>query len=221
MEMCNHEDQQASAKVFLSGFLLLSIACEYTILSSDQSMKLLDHLLGALITLCTTVLSKSSDCTLLQPTVVGTVLRSITALCASSSGNLESDDHVASICKSVLELLKIVINAYGSGENVYSDLDLSCLGWYACQNILAARSSGGPLNIESRAFAEKQLPDALEELAVLCCDIIAEHGVALFLLFFAMCDNHRIVSVQHNSVLMLEIISDLLFDVATRCCLDH
>lgn len=181
------QDSKAFAeldRLFISGTMLLCIAVEQACLSAVQALQHLDDMLAALVCICSTVGIQVLNQTSSEAAVVASMLSSTRALCALLPTRRASETQTASVCKSTLALLNMLVQShqslYKAGSAVSRDLELASLGFYACQNILAAHSCGGLVDVHCESFAV-ELPDALEETVGDCCDIVAEFGAPSFL----------------------------------------
>jgi hypothetical protein len=170
-------------RLILSSIMLLCIGIEQSCLSAGQALKHLDGLLqvvvaGAARGCCTAGLTLSTPEELLTSILLSS--RTLFSLFPANGAAAEDDNCAAmiSICRSVLVLLKMLVQFQGghNGAETSNGLQLACLAWYACQNIFAARSCGGLVDADIQNFSAMGLPDALEELIVDCCDIVAESG---------------------------------------------
>lgn len=170
-------------KLSLSCVVLLCTGIEQEAVSALQAVGHMNALLAAVACILDVEGAKVMGEMSSVVSVLASVLTSTRALFMHLPAACAAVYCDISISRSVVTLLKVLVRSQysGSGSNTglqegAAPLQWASLGWYVCQNVLAASTCGGLVNVHSEAFIGAQLPDMLEELVVDCCDVVADRG---------------------------------------------
>lgn len=168
-------------RLLLSSITLLCIGVEQACMPALQALEYLDELLASLVNILAVRGLKLLNQMSSEAAIMTSMLSSTRALCASLPTSHASDSIKLSISKSTLSVLKMLVQSQESGSKgsaASNNLELASLGWFACQNVLAASSQGGLVNVHCEDFAAMEMASAMEEFIVMdCCDMAAESGV--------------------------------------------